>query len=372
MSISYGNQGHVHSFSTLRQMDSHAYYNIVILPDNDKKNPKTKLASFIDSRGEAIIDLPNDYHVSILRFTVPTRNIPIFIYPTTGTEGDYKADNEYYSVTLKYANVSYQVYLTFTPENTGSLSNTEPYYYVYSYQNFINMINTALAAAYTKIPMASPTTQAPYLALDRETGLISLFAQQAYAGGNDGGSVSIFFNTPLASLLNSFYFKYRAYNEPFGEYAELIVEDTKTNTPVAPLNYYEMKQEYNNLADWAQLDSIIIATGSIPIKQENVPGALSSLGSTTDDTIPILADFIPERNESLVRQTLQYRPTAEYKRVDLQGTVPLTFFDIRLEWIDTKGVRHPLVLEPFGEPVTVKFLFEKKIGTVNAHIVKNI
>lgn len=357
MNLSVGHSNR-RSFSTLRHQDDHSYYNIVILADRDKLNPQAKSATFIDSRGEALIDLPNDYHLTVIRFTAPTRNIPIFIYPNTGNEGKRVVDDAYYSVTLKYNNVSYQVFLTYVPENVNTSSNLEEYYYVYSYQNFIDMVNTALVAAFALVPGAAPPTEAPYLTLNKETGLISLFSQQTYAGGNDAGTISIFLNSPLAEVYSSFFFRYRDYNQANGEYAEFVVEDTKNNTPIAPVGYYVMEQEYNNLPDWSILESIIVTSGSAPIKQENVPGNFT--GATTDDSVPILADFIPDKTINADRQVIEYRPLAEFRRIDLQGTLPLTFFDVRFEWLDIFGKRRPLILEPFGEPATIKILFTKK------------
>lgn len=207
--------------------DDHIYYNIEIRKDPNLNLPVP--ARYIDRRADPILDIPEEYHLSIVRATIPGEYIPLFIYPNIGAEGSKVVDNTKFSVTLSTGGNDYRQFIVYVSPNIFYPSTSERYYYIYSFQGFINMINTALLGAFNALKAANPgntVTQAPYMIYDNKTFLVSLIVQPQYIN-----NVQIFFNDRLYSLFESFNVIYGNFGSlaPNGKNVEFVVSQTKNN-----------------------------------------------------------------------------------------------------------------------------------------------
>jgi hypothetical protein len=430
--------------------DSHVYYNAIITNTSTTDIAK---ASFQEFRSDPIIKTPEDFHLSIVRFAIPGEYIPIFIASIQPGPSPYGSNSNpnltNYSVTLSYYSddgktvtaTNAQKYITFVPQDNdrptpsrwdsaGILLNYG-YYSVFSYQAFIDMINTALAGAFSDLVTAvGPVgvASAPFFVYDQNTQLIKLIAEKGYAApaSTATGYVHIFTNTLLSSFLETFQQVYNATNSPAGRDTQYIVKNNKTNThtlnfgPIAigttntstaitsaalfsaymnggtisasgvPLNatatynntssmtlsnaatatatvnavisnnnFYIMSQELPSLFLWSSMRSIVITTGTIPIKSEYIPNL--SQGSIADNFVPILTDFEPQQTGGNDRSLIQYVPTAEYRLIDLKGYTPLVSIDLQIFWQDKQLNRYPIYLPPLAS-ADIKFMFRKKSG----------
>lgn len=352
------------------------YYNMSLYNDNDYP----VVANFNESRITPLLLDPSRYYMSVIRFSVPGDLIPIFVaqalrYPNTNV------NNLIYTVTLtRNGTTSGPIPVVWVPPNTltpqvplFTLSSpsqypTDPYYFCYSYQCWLDMINTALAAAYTALPDKGSTSQPPYLTLDPLSGIVSLFAQQSYfvsTGSID--NVQVWFNTALYHFFPSFQYLFNSYTPSVvGQNYSLLIKDNLNNIPSSPSDYYQMSQEYSSLFSWNDLQSISIRSGSIPVVSENITG-LAKMGQSltsgnSNNQIAYITDFEPYNDSSsaaVFRQTIQYLPTAEYRLTDLTSNRALFNIDCQYYWNDFRGTTYPLMIPPHND-LTAKILFRLK------------
>ncbi len=333
--------------------DDNVYYNVTV--NNPQAATTLKLATFTENRTQAIISKPCEYYLTIARFTIPGVALPLFVFPITLPPLGSPLE-----VTLSFGGADFTTNVVYQPRNL-ELVPTSPdnaYYFVYNYQHMIDMVNTALATAFANLKAAfpaAPPTQAPYFTYDADTKIVSLFAQQLYAGA---GTISIFFNTQLYRFFTAFEVEILGYNLTTFKDVRYIIEDTKNNTPVTPAGYFRMDMQFPMLYLWNSLKNIVFLTGTIPLKYEYLP-ALN--GSGANNFLPILTDFEPNQDlAGETRSNLNYFPQGPYRLIDMNGDVPLTKFDVSIFWQDHNDVLRPLYLLP-GTVATIKFLFVKRV-----------
>lgn len=431
--------------------DSHVYYNAVITNTSTTKNA---IATFQEFRGDPIVDVPEDYHLSVIRFAIPGTNIPIFVASIQAGPSPYGSNSNpnltNYSVTLSYFSddgksvpeTVVQKYITFVPNDvseptptrwdvTGVTQNSL-YYSVYSYHSFLDMINTAFSSALADLITAvgGPVgvINPPELIFDPATQLISLVVEKGYIApaSTAVGYVHIYINNLLSTFMDTFDFVINGQNTANGKDLQFVVEQrinnnytinsgpiaigtTNTSTAITsaslftkkmsggiftasgvPLNatatfnntssmtlsnaatatatvnativnnnFVIMTQESPALFLWNSIRSLVLTTGTVPIKAEYIPN--STQGSTSDNFIPILTDFEPLQSSGNDRSLIQYYPTSEYRLIDLRGATPLNTFDLQIYWQDKQQNRYPLYLPPLGS-ADIKFLLRKKSG----------
>ena len=348
------------------------------------------VASYNETRTTPLLYDPSKYYLSVVRFNIPGSFLPIFIaqavpFPNTDvnkliytvtltrngtTSGPINVEyNPNYSVTQP-------IYPVFSAQNPKQ-DPDDPYYYVYTYQSFIDIINTALAAAYTALPDKGTTTQAPYMTYDPSTGLFSMWAQQSYFQNADPmnpANLLIWFNGVLENFFPSFQYFYNGYTPtsnppPFngpGESYALVIKNNNNNTPAAPAGYYQMVQDYSSTFAWNDLQGISFRSNNIPVVFENQTGVSSVSvqmlqGSSSGNQIAFITDFEPLNGPTpgSFRENIQYFPPGEYRLTDLIGKTPLSTIDIQVYWTDTYGNVHPVFILP-DTGITLKILFRKK------------
>ena len=352
--------------SEINYAADHVYYNIII-PNKDNFNNIP--AQFTDFRSEPIISHPSEFEMSIIRFSVPGIAIPIFIYPNN-LPTSFTPNDTIYSVTLTYSADGFKTDFHDSQKFTQFVSNipnskTDRYFYITSYHQMLDMLNTAFAAAYDdlkntqKVPLTP--TAAPYFTYDSETGLISLFAEQAYVSATSNTRVYISYR--VLNLMNSFNGKFISDDNGAiinGKYFQFTIEDTKNNIPVSPVGYYQMTQDFSTLFLWNILKSIVITTGTIPTRYEIVPISSGSQTSAQNNFLPIVSDFEPLiQSGTDAFSTIQYFPPGEYRMIDLKGNNPLITVNVNFQWQDTSLNLHQLYIPP-GMSATIKFLFRKR------------
>ena len=351
----------------IKKIDSdHIYYNVLI-PNNDQSEVRAK---FMEVRGEPLINNPPEWEMSIVRFKLPTQLVPIF-YVDLKTYPDITK----YSICLTNGAVESYKDVVYVPEN----NNTYPvapyagmpkgYWAVYTYQHFIDLINTTLLNAFNdptfnaSLPITGTAWAAPYMVYNAQTQLFSLIAQQQYKTSG----IKIYMNNLLFNFFDPLEAYFNGYNQPNGKEFEILVKNNYNNSITIPTGSlgagtagYEMKQEYSSLPRWNSFSKFVFMTGSIPIRPENINATTTQQlqQSSITNFQPILTDFIPVLSNT-VRNNVIYYPTAEYRMTDLVGNTPLNIVDLQIFWEDKNQILYPLDI-PINESVNVKFLFRKK------------
>lgn len=264
--------------------DKHIYYNAIIANPSSSYIP----ATFVDQRSQAILENQSDYHVSVIRFSIPGAGIPIFIFDTTANA---------YVVELEYDGLPYD-----TPLNFINLNN-DGSYDVFSYQNFIDSINAAFQSSFSRIKTLNPSapqTIAPMFILNEVTGLISLIVQNTYDPFISGvNTIRILFNQKLFSFFESFDVNIMDPGAGFGNY-EFIVKNKGNNIQnVIPI----ASPEWNDKTIYNVVGSAVSYNGLNYLSIANVAENLDE----QPDTSPLFWQvnyFIPSQYNALTSYSI--------------------------------------------------------------------
>lgn len=329
--------------------DTHIYYNALF----SNTSNVIKAAYFEEVRTSPIIKDPSQYHCAVIRFTIPTFNIPLFTFPQNP---DGTPNNQYFRFTIRFNNVNYIGYVIFSPWSSVTGTN------IYNYQNFVDMLNTTLYNLYLTIAAADITFTAvtpPYFTLNSEANIIYLNCDLFYI------NTIIYINYPLLKFFEPMPHVFYSTNNINGLDASFIIEKSGDNmTPITPpIGTYVnppdglyMQSEWPVLQDWQTLKSILITSNSIHTRGEFVQ---NNTTINADSTLNILTDFEPSKTSpGSSKSWLQYFADI-YRYIDIRTNEPIRYIDLQIFYSDTFGVIRPLYINP-GDYFSVKIMFSKK------------
>jgi len=220
----------------------HIYYDLNILNNDTTGTKQPPFLQFTEIRNSPYINNPSDYFCSVVRFSVETPTLPLFI--PQAVVGQVGGVNQLiYSVSMNHPSLAVPITtnVIYVPQSSAQLAPPptsitsasdiiNEYYYTYTYKPFIDMMNTALRttwAAFLATPLGlqivaiTPYTadHFPYLWWDEVQNIATwvCLAQvfQTPTANNPTPTlnasallaqtpVQIFFNTELYNLFSSF------------------------------------------------------------------------------------------------------------------------------------------------------------------------
>jgi hypothetical protein len=406
-----------HNKAITRNKDpSQKYYNILVKNNNtgfDKDGNPTKstdsvILSFDETRTIPYIHHPRDFYMSIVSFEMDTQAIPVFIAdPIVGSQS---IDNKLvYTITMYYhkdatehedyidTTVQQQV-IWFPEDNSATVPlttdivpldyNNNPYYYAYTYQHFINVVNASLQSCFTALNIVD-TTNPTSLFLTLENNMVTLYANldlfYTDSLGNPASSieyVKLYFNTELSNLFSSFASikqpqplsivgtDYLNTNQQliFDSFSsDVNVKSIPTNFSTVPPSGFQYmvvnNSEYSPLGYWNPVERILFMTAHLTVVPTLLATASNyaySKDSYNADTQYIIADFAAQvSNGTEYKPNISYIPPAEYVLNELYGDIPLYSIAINVFWRDSFGTLHPFTLEA-GGTAALKIMFRKK------------
>lgn len=427
------------------------YYNADIInqktynPQDFQSDP---VAKFTEIRNTAIIQNPRNFEFSILRCDIngAGKKLPLMI-PNVLIDGSNTDANKLVYTIGIYTAVSYKqasdgsnavgssykrTNLTFVPENmfAPTPSYTTPikeqdlstdYYYLSTYDKFLNFINTALATLLTQCVNDINATylksgvQYPILTLptdytppkfiyDATTQLFSVYVPTNLCTGS--GNINIYPLTTselipqsaspakmspviqiwMSQTLWDLFSSFQALNQgdtQIGEAYQLVYYNNLRNTvsvggcscsvpPVAGMDYLVLTQEYPTTSTlWSPINSIVFCSTLLPIFNEYVsnPVIYTDLGtsneapySTTNSSFtPLITDIsLPLDNAQDYRGFISYVPSAEYRMSAINGNQPINALDIQIFWKHRLTQRlYPLRLSNYTS-INLKILFRRR------------
>lgn len=387
------------------------YYNIEISNSINKSgnaDPRGIQAVYSENLTQPIINNPSDYYLSIIRFAIPGSGIPIFTMDIQPNQPDPNLTP--YSFTLRYGLTNSRVYIMFknwnnepVPDQPIPYRKNVPYYFVYEYNQMIQMMNTALKQAFDALviavaPTVLPVTEPPFFLYDETTQLISIVAQKNYSPVlASADTVKVYANTILHNrFLTGLFTQFDGYNKSDGRNYHILfppvqlstISDTidilpkfndayvsggappsqtyaprfYTTSTNNPPNYLINTQEFVTIQYWNSFKKIIFTTGLIPIQAEYVPASETSTNHTQGTVAfrPVLTDYEPllaAAGDS--RSELQFFNQGQYRLVDLISTSPLQKIDLQIYWEDFDHNLYPVIIRP-NQMATVKMMFARK------------
>lgn len=329
-----------------------SYFNISIV-NNDVDRKKAIYNQILQV---PLLNNPNEYFLSIVRFSIPGQGIPIFFF----------RENKYH-VVLRYGGVDFQTPVIYSP-NINPLLNDNT---IYSYNSFITMINTALLTSFNALKVAfpgAPPTEAPYMQYNAQTLLCSLYCQQSYDPVVAGApTIEIYFNNILYYFFDNFFIIRTGNQDPSYKDYKFVITNQRNNAITSDINnpaitggnpYYKFEQEYSTTYNWNDTKTISFKSGLFPVASEYVrTGQNQTVASEK-----ILTDFEPIQSlsdPSGFRGVLQYQAQGVYRLIDIASQNPLKSIDLQITYKDELGDDHDLYI-PHGSSITVKIAFIKK------------
>lgn len=360
------------------------YYNVVIA--NNESNNRYTFASFKDVLNQQIIKDPSKYYLTVLRFQIPTADIPILI-PEIEEWPNTDVNRTVYNVTLEYQSgptiytatapviyvpivpPSYSTARPITADDPNPMKNPSDYYFIYNYRTFIDMVNTAFATAYSDLSGQTPLppgTAPPFITYNGQTELMTLHAPAAFLTPvystpppPQSGQVNVYMNYKLFTFFDGIEFIFNDYLSPKG--VQILVKDYN-GTNFDGTNYL-MSQQYPSLAVWNVFKSIQITSVFLPAETEIIPiPNYRGINNATNtfNTLSVVKDFVPfYENGPEFRSFINFRFSGAYELIDLNSNIPISTIDINVYWLDRYGNRY-LVSIPYNQILTIKFCFIKK------------
>lgn len=351
---------------------SRVYYdlNISNLNTSVGNNPELK---FSQTYGSTILDNPNNYYMSIIRFSLDTSSLPIIIPTIMPNQSD--PNLTIYSVSMSYNNYVSQAYIKFIPQdmtqsippppssNSNLYQTNTPYYYVYNYTYFITLINNALTTCFNNLQaqISLPTTLIPYLEWDSTTDKATLITDNSAFNDSLSNPIALYFNNALYQLFCSF---------PMYIYSTTTTQGLNYKiscngygqAPKENDNNYTLllcAQEHSTINLWSPISSIVFTSNTLPINNELVSApsvyynAKNIQSTNNNKTSQTVADF--EASDLTYKPYLVYQPSI-FRYIDLKGHTALTNIDISCYWKNNIGDLIPFYLNS-GDTASMKIMF---------------
>jgi len=386
----------------------HIYLDLDIANNDFSGLSQPREVVFNEIRNTPYILQPNKYFFSVVRFELQTPTLPVFIpiiapepnpdYPET-SPNPYTDNLNYtpYQVGIYFRGSTVLRRVAYVPQNfattnpqppTRAGQPIHPYYYCYTYQQFLNSINATIADAWA----ATANTQGPPPTFwyDETTSRIKISAIARTTGTTpvalwDSGqseqptnnTAQLFFNEPLYNLLSGFDFQNNGRKSVYPatnplQYRLKIYqqfENLKTN-PLATDNsqyYIIMTSEQIDIAVWNPIKALVFTSGLIPLlptltsqpKSLESSGTFSSYGNNSNLATQMTDFEVPFSATNTYKQTVNYQPSGEYRLIDIQSDLPINSIQVSVFWKNMDGILIPFYLDG-GQSGNIKIMFRRK------------
>ena len=350
--------------------------------DNINQNPKP--LSYNEVRSSPILYNPENFYMSIQRFTLDTQSLPVFIMPIVPDDND-NPNLSTLSIGFTYtgntSNINYIInqQIIYSPQLTYVLTppppsqnqpklqdNSTNYYSIFNYEYFISLINNAISIAYASLQSNlitfgddSLTVNPPVLLWDNSTECATISYIPTFVGDIELLPI-ITMNSPLYSLFSSFNSKINAYsnlnnvNLIWSPYFDKSTVDTVART---------IQQEYSTVLNWSPITSIVFTSNTIPIISELETNPLLLFNNNpfqnsgnNNNRMNIITDFA---SDVIMKPRIYYVPSSQYRYTQLATSRPFSNIEISVYYRIKTGELIPFLLTSGGN-LTMKILFQKK------------
>ena len=324
-------------------------------------------AYVVNQRDGSILERPNEWEMSIVRFSISSELIPLF-FPTIPNPLFPLQTNM--SVTLAYGGMFFQTFVQVTPDE---IKNG-----VFDYCTYLNQINDALLTSFNNLKVvfpAAPGTAPPSFFLDDVNSLISMYVQDVYLNTNVN-RILIGINQPLQTILDMPTDVRNTVPDPNGMDYQISVNVSANLLPASgarlgyPValngiagNLLQVSQEFRSLDEWSMVKSVLFTSSLIPVNKELLPNNpnQSQNINVADSVLPIVTDFLIAKDQvEPTRHTYEYLPTAEYRMIGLKGVKPFSVIDITAQYQTFDGKIYPIYIAA-DDNMSLKIMFRRKI-----------
>jgi len=366
----------------------HIYLDCIVSNNDAGSNTPSVFLAFSEIRDTQIIPAPaSDWYLTISRFYLESPNLPVLLMPILTGQSDVNKSS--LSITMTYKTFEFQQNLVYIPANVSDSLPAPPlinvdynstYYDIYSYQNFINMINTAFYSCFRGLSALVgsnaeqlPSGYAPYFEFDPNAEKAILNADRLGYNNALPDPIYIYFNTTLFQLFSSFDASYYGINVTNGKNYKVNVYELPNGgnvygiTQPFVINYLQMYQEYPTLASIGNpVSSIVFNTNLIPVVGSlqskpvnfNAPASISDQSSNSTVTNMLTDIVVATDLFSGYKPNIIYNANP-FRLISLVSNQPLRNYDISVYYKLHTGNLRQFLLSP-GSCSSLKILFVKK------------
>ncbi len=370
------------SMISRNESTNHIYYNIDLVNNQTiDDNLNQPHLSYQDRREYPILSNAHEYYFSIIRFQLNGigKMIPLFVPRIMENQPD--VNKTIYSVSIminhrlvdnSVVQVIRTVNISYRPQNKSIQPPSNPndytsdYYFVHTYQHFVELVNDALIQANQECidelvnnhGASGGFCYAPHLVYNSTTGNFELYQQEncfnktktAFDDLSSNSSRNrLFFNSNLFNLFSNFNHDYLGgdvknnifyYNgDDFTDtklmsyvgcaYEILPVDNGRLNTITQNVidddnkseTWYKQIMEFDNTSSiWSPVSALVFTTNLIPILPEIEGNPIEFKDINTNNTTSrnnytkIITDMIiPLSDISNYKQNITYYPSSEYR-----------------------------------------------------------
>ena len=368
------------------------YYDLELINNDTTGLNQPAILRFNEIRNNPYLMSPENYYMSVVRFSIQTPSLPIFI--PQAQIGQSQQNRLIYSFTLTWKSVlvptktyEFQQNVVYIPSDLSQplplppidfQDITSAYYFVFAYQQWVAMLNNALSLCLNglkNLVLAGgenlPSLNPPFLEFDPVAQVMILDCDLVGYSDSLINPIKLFANAPMYTLLASFQAISQGYGSSIinGKNFQFVITNINgTNILTLPTySAIQMYQEQSSIALLNPISSLVFTTAQLPVIPEmvatprvfNSDSNLFNTGNNANIT-PMMTDFIvPFEVGNTYRPNVVYTPSGEYRLIDLYGTSPLSAIEMSVFWKDQFGGLHPFYLNS-GCSATIKLLFRRK------------
>lgn len=305
-------------------------------PTDANGQGKSKQAVFSQTFTSALLLHPVEYYCTITKFDVDSSLIPSLIF-----------QDGLWQISIQDSSGNqHPAVLMWQPTSTDVLSRD-----IFSWYHFLDILNTAFAAAWADATLAEPGyvgIPAPYIVLEPSSELLILYAPISLTPYN------IYISNTLAPFFTNFSLFHRPDNSNgLYEYNIIFPLFPGYPDPLTPMGFQKITQDFPSLSQFGSVRSIRFVSPNLPSRPEQLTGLNNQQNILTDLSIDLSS------TGGGARGFIQYTPTAEYRLIDLTSNAPLNRIDLIIFWVDNKGDPHPVLIPPNGTCL-LKMLFRAR------------
>lgn len=368
------------TYSIISKENDNTYLNISFI-SNLTSNAQSLPLEYNVNKTRPIVDKASDYYITVVKFDIPLQAIPLTIMPIIPNQANPNLST--LIVGIRNGGANFVQNVIYVPQNSFPVPEQNdvrqvitPYYYIYSYDQMISMINTALTAAF--LAAFGTTVEAPYFVYNPVTQLFSLIVTAAF---NAPGGPQVICNYLLFQFLDNFDVTVvpsfnNTVNDLFAFVVNGIVNESFGYVPfgqnppapipfpgMTPPNNFKITQGSRSVQTWSPIRKILFSTTTIPINPENTPPVNINQNNTgVSNSQSILTDFTPQiENAGDSRTTAFYNPSGigNFRLVDLISDSPIYKIDIKVFWQDIDNNIYNLLIPAFQQ-ANIKLGFIRK------------
>jgi hypothetical protein len=362
----------------------HVYYDLDIINNATTGNNVPVRFSITDVRNSPFLNCPDNYFMSVVRFSLMTPTLPIFI-PQVRI-GQSNPNQLAYSFTLSNGTyTSAEVFIVYAPADLTQPTPNPPltlqdmtsdYYFVNNLQDFVFMMNTAVSSAFSDLNaqiVASGgtvlTTIVPFFEWNPTNQVFILNGDTVAFNPTVASYYRLYCNQAMYTLINNFPFVKNTSSLPAKQRFQfnMAVNNNSNIFPYATYNAIQIYQDNSTVGLFNPVQSIVFTTSLLPIAQSiiGLPRIFNSVSSgfvsgNNSNIAPIITDFqVPFSAVNQYKPNLEYVPNGEYRLIDLYGMSPQSAMEVSVLWKDQFGGTHIFYLGD-GCSGTMKLLFRRK------------